>query len=467
MGGGISIGPGPPKIKPGQTIGPLNNYWQNAINQFEQFAGQEPQLQQGQRNYGIANQLGTAASNSIKEYVNPVLARGGALTPQQERDVTQQTDTAFASRGMATGNQAITSEFLNRDAAKENRYNQALQQSGGAVQQQETLQQSALSQASTGANIFGSLANPMTSLLNNILGENLQAATTTQVANQNKGAGTVGGITSSITSILPAIFGLSDKRLKTKIKDLGEKTPEGIPIKSFEFKKDPKKRRFIGVIAQDVHKKAPHAVFHDPRTGMMRVNFSAIHAPYHLLSSEGGQGGGGGGRMAHAVQGSEHGGGGGGGGGGHGGATVWGGGPDSSYGNEPIGGIDIPPADYNPPSSLDLGPGPGNQSPFGNWGTNPPGYIFNPGNDSYVPPGSLNQSDAAAYRSGRRGSSGSDWNPALDIFGGDPNFTGYGPGGTGAPSNAISDVGIGNYFDLGSAVWSGGSGPLANWVRRY
>ena len=52
---------------------------------------------------------------------------------------------------------------------------------------------------------------------------------------------------------------LSDKKTKKNIKYTGEKTRDGIPLAEFKYKGD--NRKFKGVIAQDVEKVKPSAVF--------------------------------------------------------------------------------------------------------------------------------------------------------------------------------------------------------------
>lgn len=266
----------------------------------------------------------------------PVLRSGGRLTPEQERDVSTATGNLFASRGTEGGNQAIGQQLLDRQQFQEQRFNEALGQAGsasniiggltqediglrsGIMGQQGQLigegagllgqgsgllseltgmesglaggvqglesgsinQLLAPEQAAVGS--FTSLMNPLLSYASNLFAGNQAAQLQQGLANQNKASGLVGGGTSAITSILPMLIGLSDKRLKTAIRHTGESTPEGIPIKTFQFKGDKRGQRFMGVIAQDVAKRAPHAVGMGP-DGLLRVNFSAIHAPYHRL----------------------------------------------------------------------------------------------------------------------------------------------------------------------------------------
>jgi len=69
---------------------------------------------------------------------------------------------------------------------------------------------------------------------------------------------------------------LSDKRLKKAVKDTGEETPEGIPIKTWSYKTDPKKRRYRGVMAQDAELINPFSVVTDPISGIKAVDYSKL-----------------------------------------------------------------------------------------------------------------------------------------------------------------------------------------------
>lgn len=55
-------------------------------------------------------------------------------------------------------------------------------------------------------------------------------------------------------------LGFSDRRLKENIHKTGEKTKDGIPIVTYNYKDDPLKIKYTGVIAQDVEKIKPRAV---------------------------------------------------------------------------------------------------------------------------------------------------------------------------------------------------------------
>lgn len=120
---------------------------------------------------------------------------------------------------------------------------------------------------------FSQLTNPMLSYLSNLFSGNLQSRIAQaqinqqgNIANQNKMGGAAGGAISAIGSIAPLLM-MSDERMKTKIKDAGVKTAEGIPLKTWEYKTNPGKR-FLSPLAQDVEAKLPERVLTDPVSGV-------------------------------------------------------------------------------------------------------------------------------------------------------------------------------------------------------
>lgn len=79
---------------------------------------------------------------------------------------------------------------------------------------------------------------------------------------------------SGIGNLAGAVGGwaFSDERLKENIHATGEKTPDGIPVKSFRYKGSPLME--VGVVAQDVEKRRPDAV--RKVGGVREVNYPAI-----------------------------------------------------------------------------------------------------------------------------------------------------------------------------------------------
>lgn len=80
------------------------------------------------------------------------------------------------------------------------------------------------------------------------------------------------GLGSAAIGALPWASILSDKRLKTNIRDTGMKM-RGVPVKDFTWKGTGQRDR--GVMAQDVEKKFPHLVEMDP-SGYRRVKIGRL-----------------------------------------------------------------------------------------------------------------------------------------------------------------------------------------------
>lgn len=96
-----------------------------------------------------------------------------------------------------------------------------------------------------------------------------------QLAGYNANVASNNNTTSTLGSLaLAAAMFFSDKRLKEDIKRVG-KTDEGLPVYTYRFKGDP--RTQMGVMAQDVEKVKPEAVFSlGGRGGPKMVDYGAI-----------------------------------------------------------------------------------------------------------------------------------------------------------------------------------------------
>lgn len=243
---------------------------------------------------------------ALNQGAQSALASGGQLSQDDIRNLQQQTRSGFADRGNLMGNQALGAELLSRDAAVRQRMGAAQQFAGnvqGLNQQQNdfvgrSAQIAGTTIASPFQTLFGQgnaaggggypqqigtgaqLFNPQSPYAGDIYSsnQNAQAAHNTQVANASNQN------TSNYVAIASAL--LSDERIKKDIKDTGAKTPDGIPIKSFRYKTDKKKRKFVGVMAGDVEKKRPDAVIKDPVSGLRAVRYGLIAAPFRELLME-------------------------------------------------------------------------------------------------------------------------------------------------------------------------------------
>ena len=91
---------------------------------------------------------------------------------------------------------------------------------------------------------------------------NTQAATQAQIENTpSPWMQLLGQIVGGGAQVGSAAMMASDKKLKKDIKYTGEKTKDGIPYVTYKFKDDPEGRTIKGLLAQDVQKKKPDAVF--------------------------------------------------------------------------------------------------------------------------------------------------------------------------------------------------------------
>jgi endosialidase-like protein len=274
-----------------------------------QLAGYDPTL---------ANLVKT--QQGVYSGLQPTLQTQGALTQEQGRQATQDVLSQFAGRGNVF-NQASAAAFLNRDQYRQQRFSNALNQAlglsgsiagltgarAGLVGQQAGLTgqqagltsglasgiqglrsgalQNVLGAQRAGVQSFSQLTNPILAYIQDIFSSNQNAAAAQSIAGANKSGGALGGAASGIGSIIGAVLPLlaaSDKRFKENIRSTGEKTIEGIPIKAFSYKGD--KRRFIGVVAQDVEKKMPSAVLTHPVTGHKMIDLTKINVPFREIT---------------------------------------------------------------------------------------------------------------------------------------------------------------------------------------
>ncbi|WP_455473944.1 tail fiber domain-containing protein [Bartonella sp. B30(2025)] len=75
-----------------------------------------------------------------------------------------------------------------------------------------------------------------------------------------------------LLGLVGGIFGLSDVRAKENIVPVGKKN--GYPLYMFNYKGDP--QRYCGVIAQEILRLNPKAVYVDPKTKLLHVDYSKI-----------------------------------------------------------------------------------------------------------------------------------------------------------------------------------------------
>lgn len=70
------------------------------------------------------------------------------------------------------------------------------------------------------------------------------------------------GAGSAVGAVGGALASLCDERLKTNVVRLSDEAMPGVPLSVFEYRHEPG-QKYLGVIAQDLEKVAPHLVSHD------------------------------------------------------------------------------------------------------------------------------------------------------------------------------------------------------------
>jgi len=272
----------PPPRNLGQELGGIYNQFNtNTVPSFNSYAAGQPLLQgssnlallgqsqlpgvQGQYTGDINALQGNISQNTgfqsqLKAYqqmlaglqpgisaglaqTNPIVASGGALTPQLKNLADQQAEAGFASRGNLYGNQSVAGDLLNRDQYKQQRFNSAVQNQATLTGEQAGLigqgtgitgQNAGLNQANAGLTLnqagltnmgqqaigqainpalqtqnssvgeYASLINPLLNYGSDLYNTNYNAQAASNIAGSNKTGGTIGGIASVVGSVAAA-----------------------------------------------------------------------------------------------------------------------------------------------------------------------------------------------------------------------------------------------------------------------
>ena len=195
-------------------------------------------------------------------------ARLNPMFAQRDEDLR----TRLANQGIKAGTAAYDREMAGLGQQENDAYNQLLLQGRGQANQellaednQRINQISALlggGQVSqpTFQTGLGITAAPTT--------DNASIIANSDAARQNQWAQSQASMGSMLGG-LGGLFALSDERAKTDKERIGE-TDDGIGIFKFKYKGSPKTE--IGLMAQEVQKKKPHAVAKGA-DGLLRVNY--------------------------------------------------------------------------------------------------------------------------------------------------------------------------------------------------
>lgn len=185
-----------------------------------------------------------AAYQAATSRLDPMFAQ----REQEERSM-------LASQGLDPGSQAAQNEMGNFNRGRNDAYSQAQQAAVGqglTAQRQTFGQLQSLMQMLGGAQGVGAAQTPQyLQALGLQQGLNLQNADMQNMLMGGglQGLGMVGG----------GLATLSDERAKQKIERLPIDAIDGVPLAIFEFRMQPR-RKWLGVIAQDVLKVAPRLV---------------------------------------------------------------------------------------------------------------------------------------------------------------------------------------------------------------
>ena len=259
--------------------------------QREAYLNANPELR-----YSLEQLMGREADSPLLRTLNTqagaALQSGGQLSAQDLRDLTQQSRAAFADRGLLGGNASIGAELLARDAAVRGRI-AAAQQFAAGVQGLNQGQNEFVGRATGVA--AGALSDPYASILSrpggagatqnnqNIYGPQNLLGYGQDLYNTNFNQQAAHGIATAqnqaqTRQAIASIAGsfISDERLKTNIKYTGKKSPDGHKIYEWEYKTDPKRKRYRGVMAQEVEKFDPFAVLTDPVSGLKAVDYKRL-----------------------------------------------------------------------------------------------------------------------------------------------------------------------------------------------
>lgn len=274
----------------------------------------------------LADTTGGTLGQALTREAQTRASNIGGLTPEEERQATQQARAGMAARGMATGNAGLGAELLNRSQFQRARRSEDLsligsvgqadeaRRTGYAGQAAQLAEQERMRRMGLGQNAYnfalgsnpGMMALGMGSPYANVTPQSMQMVAGSQGLSpmysggqfsgqggggfnmMGAGAGALSGAATGamLGSVVPGVGtavgaiggglmgglggGLSDEREKTDIKPLGTLTSVlKIPAYEYRYKGEKKKRK--GVMAQDVQKVLPEAVTEVDYQGKRRL----------------------------------------------------------------------------------------------------------------------------------------------------------------------------------------------------
>lgn len=215
-------------------------------------------------------QLNTATENKLDDLASQ------RLEPQIQRDQAS-LQQQLANKGVMPGTEAYDNAVKLQGQTQNDARNQ-LYLNGYTTAENASLQEANLPYQQFGELVSGNGANSSVGATSTpsagVASTNVADLTNQQYQNQlSQYNGQMNALGSLGSTVGGWIF--SDKRLKTDIHATGEKTPDGIPVKTFRYKGSPMMQ--MGVIAQDAEKKRPDAV--RDIGGRKAVDYGKIGSP--------------------------------------------------------------------------------------------------------------------------------------------------------------------------------------------
>ena len=235
---------------------------------------------QGMRYGGAPSAIGAQAGGMGMAQAQQIAAMANAARAQgidQARGLAAQNynmrhdSTTFGNAQDAIGwakKLDVTGMARGLPGASSGAYGLALQAGNSAGANQMAPGNNLMAGMAQGANTIGSGRQMLQSGLSGVL----NAQTSVHNANQNNGLD-VGGLMQGAASMYSAGM-FSDRRLKRDIERIGTDERTGLPIYEFSYDFEPRKR-YQGVMADEVLERYPEAVSHDDR-GFMMVDYDML-----------------------------------------------------------------------------------------------------------------------------------------------------------------------------------------------
>lgn len=229
---------------------------------------------------------GPDISQNLKDTQNAIYSQNMAYLQPQEAQAGETLNSTLANEGLAPGSAAYqqAQDQLNRNNTFSNQQAENAAITGGdqeqatlfglgtqGLQNQITARNAPLNEFETlSGNGAGAAATAQTPDISGAFGQQLNS----QIAGYNANTASNNATTGDIASIAALALMFSDRRLKEDIREVG-KTKGGLPVYTYRYKGDG--RTQMGVMAQDVEKEHPEAVFGlGGRDNLKMVDYGAI-----------------------------------------------------------------------------------------------------------------------------------------------------------------------------------------------